>query len=465
MRRKLSTQLSVGFVSIVLITISIISLTANILINKQFKRYVAEQQKNFSEEIADHLAPQYDSSTGEWNLDYIHGFGMYALNDGYIIKLYDTEGDVVWDAQNHDMSLCHSIMQEISARMEENLPELDGDFLTYSYNLNQNGTIVGYLEVSYYSPYYFTENDFQFLKALNQILIIIGIVSIIGAAVAGVVLAMRLSSPIAKTTEVTRAISEGNYSIRFESDVRTKELAELSEAVNHMAEGLEKQEVMRRRLTSDVAHELRTPIANVSAHLEAIIEGVWDPTPERLRSYYDELGRLSNIVDELEQLSRIESENMSLHKELVDLLELAGAACTTFEAELAKKRISCTVAGEAVVVMGDRKRLYQVIINLISNAVKYSAECKRIQIRVQDRGKDAELIVEDEGIGIAEKDLPLIFERFYRTDYSRNRKTGGAGIGLAIVKAIVQAHEGKVEVESEEGRGSIFIITLPKESA
>lgn len=175
MKQKLSTQLSVGFVLIVLITVSLISLTANILIRQQFEKYVAKQQKAFSEELAEALAPQYNSSTGEWNLDYIHGFGMYALNDGYIIKLYDKKENVVWDAENHDMTLCHQVMQEISTRMEEKHPELDGKFLTYRYNLNQHNNIVGYIDVSYYSPYYLNENDFRFLDSLNQILFIVGI--------------------------------------------------------------------------------------------------------------------------------------------------------------------------------------------------------------------------------------------------------------------------------------------------
>lgn len=462
MKQKLSTQLSVGFALIVLIAISLISLTANILINHQFEKYVAGQQKTFSEEMAAALAPQYNHNIGEWNLDYIHGYGMYALKDGYIIKLYDKDGNVVWDAENHDMTLCHQIMREIRTQMKEKRPELDGDFVTYRYDLTQHGGIVGYLDVSYYSPCYFNENDFRFLDSLNRILLAVGITSIIGAAIAGVVLASRLSVPIARATEITGEIAEGNYAIRFESDVRTQELSELSESVNHMAETLELQETIRRRLTSDVAHELRTPIANVSSQLEAIIEGVWEPTAERLQSCYDELGRISHIICDLEKLRQIEDEKMILDREPVDLLELSQAVQKAFEPELDRKRIKCIVNGESSVVSGDQKRLHQVIYNLVSNAVKYSSEGGLIRIQVIRETKNAVLIVEDQGIGIAEEDLPLIFERFYRTDRSRNRRTGGAGIGLTIVRAIVRAHGGRVEVESKEGYGSRFTVTLPQ---
>ena len=229
-----------------------------------------------------------------------------------------------------------------------------------------------------------------------------------------------------------------------------------------MAENLEKQEDVRRQLTSDVAHELRTPVANVSSQLEAMIEEVWEPTKERLQSCYDELGRISGIISDLEKLRQIEASNMVLEKEPVDLLELAQAVKTAFEPELAKKKLTCMVTGESAIISGDQKRLHQVIFNLVSNAVKYSTENGQILIDIHNLGKNVQLTVKDQGIGIAKEDIPLIFERFYRTDRSRNRKTGGAGIGLTIVKAIVLAHGGNISVESVKGCGSCFMVVLPK---
>ncbi|MBU5478899.1 HAMP domain-containing histidine kinase [Eubacterium sp. MSJ-13] len=463
MKHKISTQLSVGFAFIVFITIFIISLTANILINGQFEKYVVLQQKNFSKQLVSTLMSQYNSSNGEWNLDYVHGVGMYALKDGYIIKLYDREKNVIWDAENHDMTYCHDVMKEISNKMEKKRPGIEGSFLSHHYDLKQKSDIVGYLDVSYYSPFYYNDSDFRFLDSLNKILIVVGISSVILAAVAGVILARRLSVPLVKVTDITKKVSEGNYSIRFKEDVRTRELSELSESINHMAESLEKQETIRRRLTSDVAHELRTPVANVSSNLEAIIEGVWEPDTERLQSCYDELQRISEIISDLEKLRQIEDENMNLEKTAVDLYELVQAVRTVFEPELQKKHLNCVLNGETTVVQGDGKRLHQVIFNLLSNAAKYSTDGGNINISLKDNGQEmAVLIVEDEGIGISKEDIPLIFERFYRTDISRNRKTGGAGIGLTIVKAIVQAHNGKITVESKEGEGSRFIVELPK---
>ena len=268
MKQKISTRLAAGFACIVLITVAVISIIANGLISHQFEQYVARQRQTSSEQLAQSLSYQYHAEDGTWNVDYIHGLGMYALKDGYLIRLTDAEGRVVWDAENHDMTLCHQIMQDIRTQMAEKRPGLDGNFETHRYEVKQSEAVIGYLDVSYYSPYYLNESDFRFLDSLNRILLVVGICAAVAAAVAGAVLAKSLSIPLLKVTEITRKISEGDYGARLETGKRqTQELTELSGAVNHMAESLERQETLRRRLTSDVAHELRTPVANVSLNM------------------------------------------------------------------------------------------------------------------------------------------------------------------------------------------------------
>lgn len=462
-RYSLRTIIAVRFALIVLAVVFLISIASNLLISGQFEKYIEEQRNIQAKELAQSLSHQYSNADGGWNLDYIHGLGMYALSEGYIIKLYDGNGKVLWDAEHHDMSLCYQMMDTIRLRMQENRPGLDGDFVTHRFDLEQGQEVIGFLDVSYYSPYYMSENDFQFITALNRILIAVGMLSLLGAVLMGVILAGSITEPIVKTVEITKQVSDGDYNIRFQGSVRIKELYRLAQAVNQMAESLAEQEALRKRLTSDVAHELRTPIANVSSYLEAIIEGVWEPTPERLQSCYRELDRISGIVSDLERLRQAENENLKLRKTEVDLLELAETVVRNFEAQIADKKLCCTVDGTHTAVYADRSRLQQVLTNLVSNAIKYSNENGRIRIALEDREDAAILRVEDDGIGMSEKDRKLIFERFYRTDQSRNRKTGGAGIGLAIVKTIVQAHGGKIAVESEEGHGSSFIVSLPKE--
>lgn len=459
--KQLRTQVSAGFAAIVLVTIALISLISNICISRQFEKYVGERQNSTAQELANGLSSQYDRKTEEWNLDYIHGFGMVALSDGYIIKVYDTKDNIIWDAENHDMTLCHQIMSDISLRMEEKFPDAEGDFVSHRYELEQGGSLIGYVDICYYSPYYLNETDFHFLESMNKILFWVGIFLLTGAVSAGLLLAGRISKPISRTIDMTKEISEGNYSIRFEQDVKTKELHELKESVNQMAESLTQQENLRKRLTTDVAHELRTPLTNVSTYLEAMIEGVFTPTEERLQLLYDELKRITVIVTELEQLRQVESENLKMCKEPVNLLNLAEVVRNSFEQELREKQLTCILKGEPVIVVGDKNKLHQVVFNLMSNAIKYSFSGGEICIFVENAGKKAVFTITDQGIGIPKEDLPLIFERFYRTDISRNRKTGGVGIGLTIVKSIVQAHGGTVTVESRQGKGSSFRIVLP----
>lgn len=462
-RYSLKTDLVLRFALIVLAVISVISIASNILINRQFERYVMQQQNIQAEEIADNLASQYNSETASWNLDYVHGMGMYALNEGYVIKLYDKNEVILWDAEHHDMTLCHDVMESIKLRMKEERPELEGEFVVRRFELSQGGEVIGYLDISFYSPYYLNENAFKFLNALNRILVVVGMVSLAGAVLMGLALANYITVPISKTVELTKQISEGNYRIHFQDGIKSRELWELTQAVDQMAENLEQQENLRRRLTSDVAHELRTPIANISSYMEMMIEEVWEPTPERLKSCYDELQRISSMVSDLERLRQEENENLILEKMDVDLLEFAHAAAGQFERQFAEKHQICTVDGEAAVVPVDKDRMQQVMTNLISNAVKYTGEGGKIHISVENTPDAGILKISDNGIGISKQDCKRIFERFYRTDQSRNRKTGGAGIGLTIVKAIVQAHGGKIMVESEPQKGSCFTVIIPKE--
>ena len=186
-----------------------------------------------------------------------------------------------------------------------------------------------------------------------------------------------------------------------------------------------------------------------------------EPTQERLKSCYDELSRLSGLITDLERLESVESGGINLNKEDVELLSLSETILQGFETGIHEKNIDARVSGEEVHICADRGRLSQVIANLLSNALKYTDENGKITISVKRKKDIAELVVEDTGIGISKEDRERVFERFYRTDKSRTRKTGGAGIGLSITKAIVLSHGGTIHCESEPGTGSRFIVTLP----
>ncbi|WP_313293201.1 sensor histidine kinase, partial [Faecalispora jeddahensis] len=282
------------------------------------------------------------------------------------------------------------------------------------------------------------------------------------AVVAGTLLARRIARPISKTAYIATQISEGNYGIRFESTPNTRELEEMVTAINHLAQALSEQESLRKRLTSDVAHELRTPLSAVSSHLEAMIEGIWEATPERLQSCQEEIKRLGSLVADLQRLANIEDGNLKLSKTRVDLQEIAQTAVRNLESEGMKKQISLSVSGSPAYADADRERIIQVAMNLLSNALRYTPQNGHIEVETLETEAESILRVKDNGIGIPEQELPYIFERFYRTDKSRNRKTGGTGIGLTIAKSIVESHGGKITVESTVGEGSSFTVLLPK---
>jgi signal transduction histidine kinase len=460
--RKFRTQLTLIITLIVLATILLISILANTFINMEFEEYAKKQQQIRASELAENLSHQYNSASGTWNTEYVHGVGMAALYDGYILRLTDARGNVVWDAENHDMEACSQVMMEIINRMEEKRPGLSGGFVSQAYALKQNGQVIGSVVVGSYGPYFLKESDFRFLDSLNLVLVIIGSLVLFCSVIIAGFLARRVSRPIIKTAHIAKQIADGNYNIRFSGQPKTQELDELVTAVNHMAASLKKQEGLRRRLTTDVAHELRTPLTAVSSHLEAIIEGVWEPTNERLQSCYEEIGRISGLVSDLERLAKVENENLRLEKSDVDLLELVHIVAGNFESESQKKSILLTVEGAKTPVPADKDRLNQVLANLLSNAIKYTPKNGKIHVSVKSTDKSGMITVTDNGIGVPEKDLPFLFERFYRTDSSRNRSTGGAGIGLAIAKSIVHAHGGTITVESKVGQGSRFIVALPK---
>ncbi len=459
--KSLRKQLSLSILLTLLITIGLIGLLSNWFMNREFEKYITELGRERRENIVDDLGRQFDGFKRNWKLDYVHAIGMNALYDGYILKLYDAGGNMVWDAENHDMSLCGQIMNEISARMEERGAE--GGFVDNTYEIDQNGKKVGAVSIKYYGPFFMNEADFNFINVMNTVLLVIGILSSACSVVVGCLLARRISRPVSKTAYIAKQISKGNYDIRFEPGTRIRELDDLADAINHLSDALKSQEKLRKQMTADVAHELRTPLTALSSHLEAMIEGLWDATPERLKSCHEEVKRLGTLVEDLGQLAKIEGENLVLNKSRMDLFEIVHTVSDTMKGEISKKNLSLSIEGSPVFAEADKNRFSQVVANLLSNAVKYTPEGGAIGIEVYETDRLGIVKVTDTGIGIPETELPLIFERFYRTDKSRNRKSGGAGIGLAIVKSIVNAHGGTVTVESIKEQGSCFTVSIPKE--
>lgn len=464
MKHSLKTKLSFVIAVVVLITVALISFLANFFIGKQFHDYIIRQQDLKKDDIVSSLSKQYDINTKTWNLESIHTIGMSALYEGYIVKVYDIENRTVWDAQKHDMTLCAQVMQNISKKMEEKYPLVHGEITSETYPLTRNDEVFGSVSISYFGPFFLNDNDFKFLDALNAVLISIGIFSLLLSVLIGFLLAKRISRPILKTVEITKKIAGGSYQERIDEETKTKEIDMLIGSINHLAYTLENQEILRKQLTEDVSHELRTPIAILQSHIEAMIDGVWEPTKERLISCDNEIKRIGGLVSDLEKLHKIDSGNLKLNKTEISLADIIKTAISSFNVALKEKNLTISISGDCSNIYADADRISQVAVNLISNAVKYSKDGGNISVDIFETNDSAGFRIADNGIGIPENELPFIFERFYRADKSRNRNTGGSGLGLAIVKSIVEAHGGKISVESKVNNGSKFEVVLPKKT-
>ncbi|MFC7440272.1 sensor histidine kinase [Laceyella putida] len=302
----------------------------------------------------------------------------------------------------------------------------------------------------------------HFEQALIQSIIWTAIGTICLAMAISFYVAKKITSPLIEMRRVAEKITQGNLEIRIKMAGKD-ELSDLGQALNHLTDELKKQESLRRNLTSDIAHELRTPLATLKSHMEAFEDGIWEPTPERIRSCYEELERLIHLVGDLEQLTNVESPGFKLKKKEECLSEIVEQSVKTMETAFITKDVELlNFATAKIPIFVDRNRMIQILINLLSNALKFTPSGGKVIVDVKEEGEKVIIIVKDTGIGIPTSEIPKVFERFYRVDKSRNLKLGGSGIGLTIVKKLVEAHEGTVDIESDREKGTSVIITLKK---
>ena len=443
------------------ISVILVNILTGIFLDKPFREYALENQEQRYREIVSTLSGQHRN--GAWDVNGIEHIGVAALEQSTIIKVLDSSGKVVWDAAKHNNGMCQKIIEEMAKNVSSRYPGVKSNYTETPYpivtpDLHTAGTVM----IGNYGPYYLNDRDLAFLSTLNILLLIVGLFSILFALMLGSLMAKRLSSPISSVIGAAQSISKGLFSKRIAGVSKTREINQLTQTINNLAETMGKQELLRKRLTSDVAHELRTPVATLQSHMEAMIDGIWDPDVERLRSCKEEIVRIGKMVGDLEKLARYESENATLEREYFNLPELVKRQLQNFENEFFTKNITVDFKGSEEVVFADRDKISQVVVNLLSNALKYTQPGGRVQVAVKGSGDVAELVVKDNGQGIPEEDLPYIFERFYRADKSRNRTTGGSGIGLTITRTIVEAHGGTIEVHSIIDAGTEFIVKLPK---
>lgn len=453
--RSLNFHAAFILIFISIFSVGMVSVISNIGTGIKFKKYIKERHESRNITIINILKKSYKES-GKFEKRALETIDMYAMMDNLMVNIFDEKGNKIWQADY----IGHSMEMDELATMGTYVA--DKKMLSFEkIEVIDNEKKIGYIEIKCDGKYALSRKDINFLKEFNRWIIFSGIISVIFSLILSRISANRIVNPIKKINDGARKIEKGELEIEIENNSSISEAVELTNTINGMAKSLKEQKNLRKQLVSDMSHEIRTPLANVQSHMEAIIDGVWEPTKERIESIYDEIKRLSKLVKEIEKIEEIENKNLILEKSKFELKDVLEGVVKNVQAEAVSKNIEIVIEDiGSELIEADIDKFKQVLINLISNSIKYSKESGNIWISLMLKGEKKILIIRDNGIGISKEHLPYIFERFYRIDSSRARSTGGMGIGLAVVKSIIEAHGWKIDVKSEEGDGTTVEITI-----
>lgn len=460
--KSINSKLIISFTLIMIVTILSIKLFVNTIFKDSFEKYVDDSNKvEVNHLIEFDLKNLYTNES--WNTEFIENLGIEAIRKGIAIEIYDKNNNKVWSVFEDEKVLSDKTLNDISKNMKSIEKQWDNYFeeLKVDINDDEGNILVGYAYIGHYASTYYMENDVEFFNAINRIIIIIGVISISSIIIISIIISRSIAKPISKVSKMTKYIGEGNYKNKLNYKSNIMEIDDLINSINKLSNELNDQENLRKQLTGDIAHELRTPLTSIKGHLDAIIVGIWEPTNERLNSINEEVKRITNLVDELRKLAKFDSGKDNLNKEIVNLKNYIKSIAYNYEGKALEKNIVIKYQLENIEALIDKEKFAQVIINILSNAIKYNNGNNEIYIKVFKKNNSINISIKDSGIGIPKSEYKNIFERFYRLDKSRGANEKGAGVGLTIAKSIVNAHGGEIEVYSEINKGSEFIISLP----
>ena len=460
--KSINSKLIISFTLIMIATILSIKLFVNTIFKDSFEKYVDDSNKvEVNHLIEFDLKNLYTNES--WNTEFIENLGIEAIRKGIAIEIYDKNDNKVWSVFEDEKVLSDKTLNDIGKNMKSIEKQWDNYFeeLKVDINDDEGNILVGYAYIGHYASTYYMENDVEFFNAINRIIIIIGVISISSIIIISIIISRSIAKPISKVSKMTKYIGEGNYKNKLNYKSNIMEIDDLINSINKLSNELNDQENLRKQLTGDIAHELRTPLTSIKGHLDAIIVGIWEPTNERLNSINEEVKRITNLVDELRKLAKFDSGKDNLNKEIVNLKNYIKSIAYNYEGKALEKNIVIKYQLENIEALIDKEKFAQVIINILSNAIKYNNGNNEIYIKVFKKNNSINISIKDSGIGIPKSEYKNIFERFYRLDKSRGANEKGAGVGLTIAKSIVNAHGGEIEVYSEINKGSEFIISLP----
>ncbi len=444
-------MMALSFVLIAIITAGLSVGLVIIVFNNYFTSYTRNNMESIANFAATRVAGEYEHNTTLGNVDFIAVTETLQIPEGTGIMVLDGKGNILYDSSKHLSAQDPSINYSPSAASQVAIADIIS-----------SGKTIGSIRLWVYgSDVLMNGPDLEFRNNTYEALIIAGVVSIIIALFLGLYMSWVITKPINRITKTASQISEGDWNARTNMKAGS-EIDKLGETFDLMAESIEKNRQLEMRLTSDVAHELRTPLMAIQATVEAMIDGVYETDAEHLALVDSEVRRLSRLVDALLKLSRMEKRAQPLNEQVNDIGDIVQEVVSTHEILIEESGLSVETDVEPnVKSFCDRDKIRQAVTNLVSNSVRYTPEGGSIKVSVRKDDTWAIIEVEDTGIGLSPDEEKRVFSRFWRADSERVREAGGLGVGLAMVKEIVLRHKGEVTAKGEKDVGSVFTIKLP----
>lgn len=423
-------------------------------IENHFTDYLKKNRDERVELIQKEALQQYDNTEELTNEQIRNMMHQHAMTENLFYQLYNNKGELLIDTTTY-----RSMMGMMNGGQHSMGPVT---YQSASYQFKKENQVIGELIVYY--PDQLMGEDFVFLASIKRNIFLAVLVTVILSIIFSLLFSNRLASGFKKLMNAVVGLRNHQWRTRIQVQELTDEMRPLGETFNQLAESLSKEETLRKQFTADFAHEIRTPLATLQSHIEAFQDGIWEPDTKRLGQCHEELMRLVRLVNELETLIAAENPQIRLDKSRIEIGKLLSFIKEQFDPLFMKKGVELAVQNneDQQWIIGDRDKIIQILTNIVNNALQYTPQGKKVIIQVEDRKDSIAFVVKDEGEGISENDLPFVFKRFYRGDKSRDRKTGGIGIGLSIVKALVEAHQGEISIESQLKVGTTVEVQLPK---